>query len=195
MRNFVIVVLILLVLAVKYGNRIYQRSDSRENTEQTVTNLPTHKGETQNVSNSPSPPIVEGSPVHVVNSYLQAMANNNSDPNLPIYTDASKRMLQGWNVTNGQMQNISSAYKRCTLEATKIRTTYAVVRYPIGQRECSPFFLRQKDGVWRLDLTVMMGAIRFNTQNAWSLNRNDLDLGYRFSFSDWSFDENGYPQK
>lgn len=194
MRNIVVVVLVLLVVAAKFGNRVYHRSGSGENTEQTATDSPVHKGEMQNVANSRSVAVVEGSPIWVVNSYLNAMSNNNSDPNLPLYTDASKRMLQGWNVTNEQMQNIYSAYKRCTIEAEKISNTYAVIRYPINQRECSPFFLRQEGDAWRLDLTVMMGAIRFNAQNAWSLNRNELDLGYRFSFSDWSFDENGYPQ-
>ena len=136
---------------------------------------------------------VDESPKTVVISYLHAMKNGNNDPNLPIFTKASKTMMQKWSVSRGQMRNISRSYNKCDIDAVLLKGDYAVVRYPGSQRKCSPFFMQKEGGEWKLDLTVMMKGIRFDTQDAWRLDQGTLNPNYKFAFSDWNFDKNGNP--
>ena len=136
---------------------------------------------------------VDESPKTVVTSYLHAMKNGNNDPNLPIFTKASKIMMQKWSVSRGQMRNISSSYNKCDIDAVLVKGNYAVVRYPVKQRKCSPFFMQKEGNDWKLDLTVMMKGIKFDTQDAWRLDQGKLNPNYKFAFSDWNFDRNGNP--
>ena len=133
------------------------------------------------------------SPKTVVTSYLHAMKNGNNDPNLPIFTKASKNMMQKWSVSRGQMRNISSSYNKCDIDAVLVKGNYAVVRYPVNQRKCSPFFMQKEGNDWKLDLIVMMKGIRFDTQDTWRLDQGKLNPNYKFAFSDWNFDKNGNP--
>ncbi len=133
------------------------------------------------------------SPQSVVDAYLKAMADYDANPSLSIYTDASKKMMKSWRVTKGQMRNVYNTYKKCTIDGTKTRGDYAVVRYNVRQRQCSPYFVRVENGAWKLDLTVMMRGIRFNHKNAWHLDAKKLNPRYIFAFADWKFDKNGYP--
>lgn len=132
-------------------------------------------------------------PQSVVDAYLKAMANYNANPSLPIYTDASKQMMKKWRVTKGQMRNIYNTYKKCTIDRIKSQGNYAVVRYLVNQRQCSPYFFKLEDDAWKLDLTVMMKGIRFNHKNAWRLDAKNLNRSYIFAFTDWKFDKNGFP--
>jgi uncharacterized protein len=70
----------------------------------------------------------------------------------------------------------------------------AVVRYPPEERKCSPWFLVEEGGKWRLDLTMMQKAIRFGRSNAWHFDPR-VDHAYRFAFEDWHFDPQGFPMK
>jgi len=131
------------------------------------------------------------SPEEVVGKYIDAMQNYNADPNLDIYTDATKNMMRNWRVTKGQMKNIVNTYKKCRVLDRKINGNLAVVRYPVNDRKCSPFFLMKENKLWKLDLTMMQTSIIFNHKNLWRFKNRDHK--YMFAFSDWSFDRNGYP--
>jgi uncharacterized protein len=145
---------------------------------------------------APAPYSPGRTPAETLQSYFAAMSARNGDPNLAIYTPETRRMLQGWLMTPAQMDNVLKTYRRCRAEPVRFGpgATRAVIRYPISQRDCSPWFFRKLDGGWALDLTMMQGAIRFGRSNAWR-----FDLGvehpYRFAFSDWRFDRHGFPSR
>lgn len=146
-------------------------------------------------STQPLPPQAEGaSPNEVVNLYLTAMKERNSNPNLPIFSEATRQMMGKWVVTAAQMDMLASTYAKCTLEKTIISEARgrAVVRYYSPDRLCSPFFLVKEQGGWKLDLTMMQKAIRFNHLNQWHFDMG-IRHDYEFAFVDWSFDKNGYP--
>jgi len=133
------------------------------------------------------------SPMDVVESYLDAMARRDSNPELDIYTDATKTLLRDWLVTPAQMDQIVRAYARCNRADLRQNEAggRAVIRYPIQQRQCAPWFLERTAMGWKLDLT-MQQVIRFGRSNAWHF---DLSRShpYQFAFDDWEFDSNGFP--
>lgn len=135
----------------------------------------------------------EQSPEEVVAAYLAAMKDRNSNPDLPIYSEATKEMQKKWVVTAGQMDMLSRTYEKCASgnKDHVIGPTHAVVRYYAADRSCSPFFLVKENGEWKLDLTMMQKAIRFNHLNQWHFDMS-VRHDYEFAFTDWSFDKNGY---
>jgi uncharacterized protein len=134
-------------------------------------------------------------PAETLKTYFDVLAARNADPNLKIYTPATRQMLQSWVMTPAQMDNVVRTYRRCRAEAPRISDDgrYAVIRYPSVQRACAPFFFERVDARWALDLTMMQRAVRFGRSNAW---RFDLSAQhpYRFAFEDWRFDRNGFPR-
>jgi uncharacterized protein len=136
---------------------------------------------------------VSGGPLAVVDAYHRAMEAGNARPDLAIYTPATRDMMADWVVTPAQMRNMVTTYSKCPNRDEKIRGDHAVVRYGVRQRQCSPYFLLQgQDGVWRLDLTQMSNAIRFNHRNEWHFS-DGIPSGYGFAFDDWRFDQHGFP--
>ena len=67
-----------------------------------------------------------------------------------------------------------------------------MIRYPIPQRACAPFFFERIAGAWALDLTMMQRAVRFGRSNAWRFDPG-AEHSYAFAFEDWRFDRNGFP--
>jgi len=134
------------------------------------------------------------SPEETLGRYLAAMAARNGDPSLDLYTAATQRMLRDWVMTPAQMTNVARAYRSCTPEPARSDPAgeLAVIRYPIAQRQCAPWFFRREPDGWALDLTMMQKAIRFGRTNAWHFDLAS-DHPYRFAFADWRFDANGFP--
>jgi len=135
---------------------------------------------------------VAASPKDLVLAYIKAMKNRNSRPDLSIYTESTKSMLKNWVVTPAQMNNVVKAYKKCSSGRVITRGNFAVVRYGVKERLCSPYFLRKEAGAWKLDLTMMQKALNFNHNNQWRL-RPEVKHSFRFAFTDWRFDKNGFP--
>ncbi|UCD11186.1 MAG: TPM domain-containing protein [Nitrospinaceae bacterium] len=135
-----------------------------------------------------------GSPEATVMAYLGAMAERNANPDLDLFTEGTRKMLAGWTVTPAQMDNIVQTYRACHAEPVKVGGAgkLAVVRYPPAERQCSPWFLREEKGGWRLDLTMMQKAVRFGRTNAWHFDLQ-VEHPYRFAFEDWRFDRHGFP--
>ena len=134
------------------------------------------------------------SPEETLARYLEAMANRNSDPSLTIYTPQTRAMLRDWVMTPAQMDNVVSSYRRCRAQATRYDQTgqLAVIRYPIPQRRCAPWFFHRNGEAWQLDLTMMSEAVRFGRDNSWHFSRG-VRHPYEFAFADWRFDRNGFP--
>ncbi len=134
------------------------------------------------------------SPDAVVAAYLEAMGRRDSNPELKIYTPESRAMMRQWLVTPAQMDQVSRAYQTCHAPQTIVSTSSvrAVIRYPIPQRHCAPWFLvRGREG-WQLDLTMLQRAVRFGRSNAWHFDRS-VSHPYEFAFEDWQLDANGFP--
>ena len=152
-------------------------------------------GKGYNASSNDQPDVLPGStPAETVSAYLRAMQAHNFRPDLMIYTEATRRMLANWVVTPAQADNLLRTQGECSAETTRISPDkrYAVIRFPVGKRQCSPWFLQYEAGAWRLDLYSMQQTIQFGRSNAWHFTP-DYQHPYRFAFSDWQFDNNGYP--
>lgn len=151
-------------------------------------------GERQRSSGGPDVVAGEG-PRETVQAYLAAMDERDDRPGLSIYTEKTQEMLSDWTMTPAQMDNIVSQYRGCGKGEvlTSSDGRFAVLRYGIDERQCSPWFLERGGERWRLDLAVQQKAVGFGRNNAWHLNPNTIHR-YRFAFMDWRLDGNGYPQ-
>ncbi len=133
-------------------------------------------------------------PLATVQAYLKAMADRDARIDLPIYSQATQRMLANWTVTPAQMDNITQVYHACS--APQWRHTpdgiHAVLRYPVSERRCAPWFLVREGDAWRLDLTMMQQAIRFNHRNEWHFAPG-ITHDYSDAFADLALDDHGYP--
>jgi uncharacterized protein len=131
-------------------------------------------------------------PLQVVEAYHERMAQRDASPDLALYSNDTVAMLRGWVVTPAQMDNVARTYRRCAVDGVRIDADAAVVRYRVEQRQCAPYFLRREDAAWKLDLTRMSSAIRFNHENEWRF-RTPVPSEYAFAFADWRIDRNGFP--
>jgi uncharacterized protein len=136
------------------------------------------------------------SPANVLAQYLGTMQNGDANPDLDIYTPTTRRMLRQWVMTPAQMDNIVTTYRRCHAEAERVDSNrrYGVIRYPVSERQCAPWFFENADGTWALDLTMMQLAIRFGRDNSWHFDRN-AEHPYKYAFEDWVLDSQGYPHQ
>lgn len=105
-------------------------------------------------------------------------------------------MLRRWVMTPAQMDNIVKTYRRCHAETARVDPgrRYAVIRYPVDERQCAPWFFERIDGGWALDLTMMQRALRFGRDNSWHFDPT-AEHPYLYAFGDWSFDARGYPHR
>jgi uncharacterized protein len=134
------------------------------------------------------------SPKDTVDAYLAAMARRDARSDLPIYTQATRQMLAKWTVTAAQMDNVARTFQACG--SPELRQAAdgqrAVLRYPVANRTCMPWFLALEEGAWRLDLTMMQQAIRFNHRNEWHFVPG-VSHPYAEAFADLPFDQKGFP--
>ncbi len=148
---------------------------------------------------SPSGPILAAaasesrSPAETLRSYFAAMAVHNANPDLPIYTPDTRRMLRQWVMTPAQMDNVARSGRDCPRGATEVSPDgrRAVIRFPLEARTCPPYFFAQGESGWALDFVTMQRVIRFGRSNAWRLTGQHP---YAFAFEDWRFDAHGFPQ-
>lgn len=131
-------------------------------------------------------------PLQVVAAYHERMAKRDARADLALYSSDTVAMLRSWVVTAAQMDNVARTYRGCTVDGVRTRGDAAVVRYRVEQRQCAPYFLRREGAAWKLDLTQMSSAIRFNHENLWRFE-TPLASDYEFAFADWRVDRNGFP--
>jgi uncharacterized protein len=131
-------------------------------------------------------------PLEVVETYHERMANRDARTDLPLYSSDTVTMLRDWTVTPAQMDNVARTYRSCVVDGVRIRNDAAVVRYRVDQRQCAPYFLRRENEAWKLDLSTLSAAIRFNHENQWRF-QTPLPDDYGFAFEDWRIDRSGFP--
>ena len=151
-------------------------------------------GSERPVPRATTPARASRSPKETLAAYLAAMAAHDAAVDSALYTPETRAMLAGWVMTRAQMDNVVSTYRGCGVatERRDVADTLAVLRYPIKDRQCSPWFLRRAGNDWQLDLTMMQKAIRFGRDNSWRLLPG-APHPYEFAFEDWRFDGNGFP--
>jgi hypothetical protein len=126
--------------------------------------------------------------------YFETMARRDANPELDLYSPETRIMLRDWVMTPAQMDNLVATYRSCHPQAARFDGTgeLAVIRYPVAQRKCAPWFFRRTDDAWQLDLTLMSRALRFGRDNSWHFEP-DVEHPYAFAFRDWQFDRHGFP--
>jgi hypothetical protein len=67
----------------------------------------------------------------------------------------------------------------------------AVIRFPVAERGCAPYFLVRGEQGWMLDFASMSILVGFNHRNQWHMR--NLDHPFMFAFEDWRFDQHGFP--
>lgn len=140
-----------------------------------------------------STPGLDQDPRLVVDGYLSEMARRNSNPDLQLYSQASREFLAQWTVTPAQMDNVVRIARGCEWEEARFDAAgaHAVIRAGRTARQCAPWFLVRERDAWRLDLATMSEVTRFGRANAWRFATTPMPYG--FAFTDWEFDRNGYP--
>jgi len=141
-------------------------------------------------------------PKTVLQKYIKALKAHNKNPNLDIYTDATKAFFAKWTVTDiNQDHEVENISKCLNLHETlyDMYDTHAVlaVRPYDKHRTCSPYFFKKEQGKWKLDIATMAQTLRFNQPMQWHFDMQKRLQGegiyYAYAFDGYTFDDNGYP--
>jgi len=160
------------------------------------SNLHEKKGKDVTASSSDTP-------MDVLKKYLASVKAYNTNPNLDIYTDASKAFFSQHTVTKINQDNEIRFLTPC-MDSKEVK--YAVdgvhavlLNDPVNQRKCSPYFFKKEQGNWKLDIATMAQILRFNAPMQWHFDKKERLKGeakyYAFAFDGYGLDRNGYPQK
>ena len=135
-----------------------------------------------------------GAPMDVLRAYVHAMRTRDGDPNLRFYSKATKEMLAGQEKTPQDMLAVLKTVRECPSPEVKILhdEVHAVLRYPVYERTCAPWFLVAEDGEWRLDLTMERSTMRKDNLGEWYFLLG-VHHDYEAAFADWLFNGDGYP--
>jgi len=144
------------------------------------------------LSAEPDRYLPQPTPLATLDVYRQALLDRSKDPELEIYTSETRQFLRKWLVTDAQQQNALRELERVFSSAeVLIEQELAVIRFPLADRQASPYFLLLSTDGWQLDFATMSKTIGFNHRNQWHFR--DRQHPYMFAFSDWRFDQHGFP--
>lgn len=149
------------------------------------TDIPTNTGATY---------LPQPTPLATLMQYRDSLANRNKNPDLAIYTPETRQFFRDWLVTDAQQGNALRELESALAAAETIELDqYAVIRFPVKNRQASPYFLKSSQAGWQLDFATMSRTIRFNHRNQWHLVT--YDHPYMDAFKDYHFDQHGFPHK
>ena len=142
-------------------------------------------------------------PMDVLKKYLASLKAHNSNPNLDIFTDATKAFFAKHTVTEPNQDNEVRFLTPC-MESKTVK--YAVdgvhavlMNDPVNQRKCSPYFFKKEEGKWKLDIATMAQILRFNTTMQWHFDKKkrlkDEAKYYAFALDGYWLNKDGYPYK
>ena len=177
------------------GNEFNQPMESKSAGGGAINPAQIGAGEDRTFRQGPNVSVAAGDPHTALKAYRKAMDERNGNPGLSIYTKETQAMLSGWTVTPAQMDNEAKNLKNCLPGTPVTENKFAVIRFSVKERRCPPYFFQSEDGAWKLDLTMMQKAIRFNHRNQWhfDLNYKPQSESYGFAFTGWRFDKYGFP--
>jgi hypothetical protein len=136
----------------------------------------------------------QASPRETIGKYMEVLRLHTKDPNLGLYTPETREFFGPWVVTDGQQDNELRELEEMISSSRVFRQDHlAVIRFPIENRQISPYFLSRGDTGWMLDFASMNKIIGFNHTNQWFFRTTDHP--YMFAFEDVRFDKNGFPHR
>jgi len=135
----------------------------------------------------------QSTPQKALETYKMVLRGHVKDPDLTLYTDETRRFLRQWLVTDAQQDNELKAITRSGAGEVIFSENRAVIRFPLSNRQASPFFFRQGPDGWMLDFAAMHRSLGFNHKNQWFFRTSEHD--FMFAFNDMVFDRNGFPHK
>ena len=140
-------------------------------------------------------------PKKVLQKYLGVLKKHNRNPDLDIYTDATKAFFRTWTVTTINQDHEVDTLSRCTggevlYAEDSIHAVLAHRPYD-KHRKCAPYFFKKEQGAWKIDFATMAQTIGFNVDMQWHFNLDERlkkeGMYYAFAFDGYGFDRNGYP--
>ena len=143
-------------------------------------------------------------PMDVMERYLDVLRVHNKNPDLDIYTDATKAFFRKWTVTDinqdHEVHNIAPCKARYeTLYDVGDEHAVLAARPYDKYRTCSPYFFKKEENKWKLDIATMAQTLRFNAQMQFHFDMEKRLQGegmyYAFAFDGYGFDGNGYPHR
>ena len=133
-------------------------------------------------------------PMATLLQYRASLSARYKNPNLEIYTPETRAFFSDWLVTDAQQQNAMNLLdNNLASAATLEKADLAVIRFPVEKRQISPYFFKKSEYGWQLDFATMSRHIGFNHRNQWHFR--SLDHAYSYAFSDWFFDQHGFPHE
>ena len=134
----------------------------------------------------------QSSPLATLERYRDSLAAREKSPELGIYTPETRAFFCNWLVTDAQQQNALKVLEQALPAAEVIiQGELAVIRFPVADRQASPYYLKHSADGWQLDFATMSRTIRFNHRNQWHFSGQSHP--YMFAFADWQIDGNGFP--
>jgi hypothetical protein len=131
------------------------------------------------------------SPELALEAYKKVLRLHIKDPNLVLYTPATRNFFSRWVVTDAQQSNELEHLESGKPAKLFISGSRSVIRFPVRDRTHSPFFFQHNPDGWMLDFATMNRTIIFNHRNYWHFKVKDHE--YMFGFEDLIFDRNGFP--
>ncbi|MEA1970296.1 MAG: TPM domain-containing protein [Thermodesulfobacteriota bacterium] len=136
----------------------------------------------------------QSSPRMALKKYMKVLALHIKDPDLGLYTPETREFFRQWTVTDAQQDNSLRGLERVTGYGILFRhDDLAVIRFPVTDRNASPYFFRKGNDGWMIDFATMNKTIRFNHKNQWLFSNVNHD--FMFGFDGLIFDKNGFPHK
>ena len=148
-------------------------------------------GKTNSRSVSAEPFLARTSPEETLHEYMRVLRQHEKNPQLELFTPETREFFKKWLVTDAQQDNELRLLERAVPEKVVISGEYAVIRYPVGQPTQAPYFFKKGADGWMLDFWTMSQVLQMNHKNHYHFKH--FNHPYRFAFSDWHFDPNGYP--
>ncbi|WP_163338256.1 TPM domain-containing protein [Desulfopila sp. IMCC35008] len=133
----------------------------------------------------------QDTPEATLQHYLKVLHLHIKDPELPLFTPATRTFFANWVVTDAQQENEYRSLQEAQPHETFTSGTFGIIRYPISARAHSPFFFQHGENGWMLDFATMSRVLQMNHKNMWRMRTTDHP--YMFGFADWTFDKNGFP--
>jgi uncharacterized protein len=142
-------------------------------------------------------------PKNVLKRYItNVLKKHNKNPNLDIYTNATKTFFTKWTVTdinqNHEVHNLAPCIQKYeTLYDTDMSHAVLAVRPYDTNRKCSPYFFKKEQGKWKMDIATMAQILHFNQNMQFHFDMKNRLRGeamyYSFAFDGYGFDNNGFP--
>lgn len=132
------------------------------------------------------------SPLAALDTYRRSLAAHVKDPDLGLYTPATRAFFRSHTVTDAQQDNARTLLEHIAgTERIVIRDDHAVIHYPLHNRRANPYFLQRGPAGWMMDFVSMNRVIRFNHLNQWHFASTEHP--YMFAFDGVTIDTQGFP--